>query len=112
MLAVYADTGFVDKQGMRSYFGNLIEQHAFENRLVDLSHSETFIFKDKALVRPVVYETPRGKRSFSFQFARQSNGVWQIIDNRRSYLPGEPVYSDELARHAAKVVGRLPLTIH
>lgn len=105
MLAVYADTGFVDKQGMRSYFGNLIEQHAFENRLVDLSHSETFIFKDKALVRPVVYETPRGKRSFSFQFARQSNGVWQIIDNRRSYLPGEPVYSEELARHAAKVVG-------
>jgi uncharacterized protein YndB with AHSA1/START domain len=105
MVAVYADQGFVDKQAMRGYFKGLIEQDVLKNRHVDLSHSETFIFRDKALVRPVVYETSGGKRSFSFQFARQENDLWRIIDNRRSYLPGDSVYSEELARHAAKVAG-------
>ena len=82
MVAFYADQGFIDKQAIRDDFKTLIKQDEFKSRHIDLSHGETFIFRDKGLVRPVVYETSRGKRSFSFNSpcGRMACGGSSIID--------------------------------
>lgn len=83
----------------------MIEQGLFENRQIDFSHTETFIFRDKALVRPVVYDTSAGKRSFSFQLARQADGMWLtipwtcsgwhgMVDSLETLLTGRKISND------------------
>lgn len=105
MLAEYDTDGFVAPATMRGYFEQMIADDAFAGRSVDLSAAEVFVHRDAALVRPVVYQTPRGARSFSYHLRCQPDGAWRIIDNRRSYLPGEPLYDDTLLANAGKLVG-------
>jgi uncharacterized protein YndB with AHSA1/START domain len=104
MLAVYGD-GYVDASGMRRYFEGLIEADAFRDRTVDLAAAEVFVFRDQALVKPVVYKTPRGPRAFSYHLDRQPDGRWAIIDNNRAHLPGDRMYSERFIRNAGRVVG-------
>jgi uncharacterized protein YndB with AHSA1/START domain len=105
MLAEYDTDGFVDPSTMRGYFERLATEGAFEGRSVDLSAAEVFVHRDAALVRPVVYQTSRGPRSFSYHLRCQPDGAWRIIDNRRSYLPGESLYHETLLANAGKLVG-------
>jgi uncharacterized protein YndB with AHSA1/START domain len=105
MLEVYAFRGYLDKSALRENFKALMAQDAFRDRDVDFSACETFVYRDSALVKPVVYHTRKGRRSFSFHLANQEGGRWRIIDNRRAQLPGEPVYSPLLVANAGKVVG-------
>ena len=105
MLRAYAPDGFVNLSEKQTYFEGLIERDAFRTRKVDMTECETYIYHDKALVRPVIYHTRNGKRFFSFHLSRGDDGKWRIINNNRSQSIHEQVYSPEVTANAGKVVG-------
>jgi uncharacterized protein YndB with AHSA1/START domain len=105
MLRTYSTQGFVSLDSMRTNFQGLIEQDAFRTRTIDMTECETFVHGDNALVKPVIYHTQKGPRCFSFHLDKEQDGIWRIVDNNRSQLPGEQVYSPELAANAGRVVG-------
>ncbi len=105
MLSMYSTQGFVSAEDMRRYFEGLIKQDAFRTRTVDLTKCETFVYRDNALIKPVIYHTRKGPRFFSFHLSKEDDGKWRIIDNRRSKSPGEEIYTEEFVANAGKVVG-------
>ena len=105
MLSMYSTQGFVSPEDMRRYFEELIKQDAFRTRTVDLTKCETFVYRDNALIKPVIYHTRKGPRFFSFHLSKEGDGKWRIIDNRRSKSPGEEIYTEEFVANAGKVVG-------
>ncbi len=104
MLAPYATGQFLDPGTLKSYYEQLIERDRLRNREVDWSACEVFVAGEDALVRPVVYQTEQGARSFSFHL-KEIEGAWKIIDSNRSFLPGTRLYTDSLVAHAGKVIG-------
>ena len=105
MLEAYATDGFVGIEDMRRYFEGLIERDALRGRTVDMTQCETFVYRDNALIKPVIYHTRKGPRGFSFHLRRDQAGKWRVIDNNRSQLPGEQIYTAQLLADAGRVVG-------
>jgi uncharacterized protein YndB with AHSA1/START domain len=105
MLSAYAPEGYVSLSEMQTCFEGLIERDAFRERKVDMTECETYIYRDYALARPVIYHTRNGKRFFSFHLSRGDDGKWRIIDNHRSQSIHDGCFGSELAANAGKVVG-------
>ena len=105
MMKAYAAQGFVRLPDLRAYFEGLVERDAFRTRTVDMTECETFVYRDSALVRPVIYHTRKGPRFFSFHLSRRDDGKWRIIDNNRSQSRHEQSYTAEFMANAGKVVG-------
>jgi uncharacterized protein YndB with AHSA1/START domain len=99
------DQRFVSIQNLRTYFEGLIAQDAFRTRTVDMTACKTFVYRDRALVKPVIYHTRKGPRFFSFHLSKEDDGMWRIIDNNRSQSLGGPLYAAEFVANAGKVVG-------
>ena len=104
MLNLYAPDGYINAESMRQYFGNLIDQDAFKNREIDWGECQTFIYRDTALVKPVIYRTRQGQRYFSFHLKRDETG-WRIIDNNRSQSRHAQQHTPEFMANAGKIVG-------
>ncbi len=106
MLSAYSTKGqFMDIGRLRSYFDDLVARNVFRERTVDASTCETFVYRDSALVRPIVYHTPNGPRCFSFHLLKEGDGEWRIIDNRRSQLLSESAYEPRMVANAGRVIG-------
>lgn len=103
VLAAYAIDGYANLAGLRAYNEQLMEADAFRGREVDLAHAECFLFRDTALVRPVLYRTSGRTRSFSYHFKRSEQG-WRIIDNNRSFVPGRAICTERMPATAGRVV--------
>lgn len=105
MVEAYATDGFVNVKNLRAYFEGLIERDVFRRRTVDLSGSETFVYRDDALVKPVTYHTLNGPRYFSYHLSKKPDGRWRIVDNNRSLPRHEQAWTPDLVANAGKVVG-------
>lgn len=105
MLQTYATAGFVNLEDQRHYFEQMVEQGAFREREVDMSRCETFIWREVALVKPVIYRTGNGLRCSSYHLAKEQGGAWRIIASNRSQLRDEMAFTPELVANAGKVVG-------
>lgn len=105
MADTYSETGFRPRKRMRPYFASQVQAGVYRSQRADLSRCEVFVHGNTALVRPVTYTTPKGKRHASFHLRNEQEDRWLIIESNRSASLDAAIFTPELLGNAARLVG-------
>jgi ketosteroid isomerase-like protein len=88
MMAVISDD-YSNSQGatktvLQGFLSAAASQGFFKDMTVDMANSEMVIDGDSASVAPVIYNTPLGALTLSYELRKEADGSWRFTSTEQS----------------------------